>query len=432
MKDKSNKNKDIPSNNPKSWMFPRTTAPYTNDGNQAIFTVSEQSITSMKPVNMNKNKITNIKDPTDPKDAVNKKYLNTNCVSVNISAKATGFLPTTGGTMSGNIVMNNNKITNVSLATTTSPTPEGGARSGETTTTIDPNCLATVDYVIQKATEIQNNSQISEAISAMSSISGRIAALEQMVGIAPPPPPGSENQQPPPSTQEAPEPVFVKVAGDTMTGNLDLSGTQSMLNLETPTNDESQTVANVEYVQAKITTPQVGFASNLNGKKKEKENYFVWMSNNNDVRQNPISNTCFTLTSEEKTLQVLKPGIMFLSFLVDWTEASDAPNKLQGPIGVQVVSVTSTTGPSTLATSEQETVLYDFKNMPKKQTLSVQIPISGPCGLRIKYHGVDPSSGSSTTKAQYVENINVVKWIWQLVLMPTKISQTTYSDALIN
>lgn len=52
-------------------------------------------------IDMNNNRITSVGAPADENDAVNKSYVDT---------KTGNYLPLAGGTMSGNINVNNNKL----------------------------------------------------------------------------------------------------------------------------------------------------------------------------------------------------------------------------------------------------------------------------------------------------------------------------------
>ncbi|WP_375793318.1 hypothetical protein O1W69_04235 [Chlamydia sp. 12-01] len=227
------------------------------DPNPALFTLTGTTITSTKTINMNNQNIIGLPAPRQDSDAVSLDYLKSNYVSK--TDPNSGYLPTTGGTMTGNIDMSGHSIINIKM-------PEKPTGSN----TLDPSAAATVQYVTDTANKVTNNPDINNAIQQISSVSSQISTIEAALGITPSNPDDPDTQPPPDTSQ------FVRISGSTMSGNLDMSQ-HTVNNLKTPTDAETKDAANVEYVQSKITTPQIGILGNtIEGSTTTVTDYFNW------------------------------------------------------------------------------------------------------------------------------------------------------------
>ena len=228
---------------------------------KVLLNVSETGIESTPGIIKNAKKITQSADPTDPSDAVTLKYLKENYTKENDTNP--GFLATTGGTMTGSIDMQGNNITNLAMYH-----PNGQQDPAE-------HSAITINYVNEQADVIKTNKKITDAVTKLSDIDTQVATLNQLLGITDDP--EADN-----TTAE-----FLKTSGGTVYGNIDMSQ-HTVLNLGTPTNQDTKSAINVEFVQAKITSPQMAFLKN-NDKNLSHvvSEYFDWLQDPNPVVENP-------------------------------------------------------------------------------------------------------------------------------------------------
>ncbi|WP_080123481.1 hypothetical protein [Chlamydia suis] len=231
---------------------------------KVLLNVSETGIESTPGIIKNAKKITQSADPTDPSDAVTLKYLKDNYTKENDPNP--GFLATTGGTMTGSIDMQGNNITNLAMY------PNGQQNPAD-------HSAITIDYVNEQADAIKTNDKITNAVTKLSDIDTQVATLNQLLGITDDP--EADN-----TTAE-----FLKTSGGTVYGNIDMSG-HTVSDLGTPTNQDTKSAINVEFVQAKITSPQMAFLKN-NDKKLSHvvSEYFDWLQDPNPVVENPAPDT---------------------------------------------------------------------------------------------------------------------------------------------
>lgn len=227
---------------------------------KVLLNVSETGIESTPGIIKNAKKITQSADPTDPSDAVTLKYLKANYTKENDPNP--GFLATTGGTMTGSIDMQGNNITNLAMYTNGQRDP------------LDHSAI-TINYVNEQADAIKTNKKITDAVTKLSDIDTQVATLNQLLGITDDP--EADN-----TTAE-----FLKTSGGTVYGNIDMSD-HTVLNLGTPTNQDTKSAINVEFVQAKITSPQMAFLKN-NDKNLSHvvSEYFDWLQDPNPVVEDP-------------------------------------------------------------------------------------------------------------------------------------------------
>lgn len=227
---------------------------------KVLLNVSETGIESTPGIIKNAKKITQSADPKDPSDAVTLKYLKENYTKEDDPDP--GFLATTGGTMTGNIDMQGNNITNLAMYTNGQQNP------------LDHSAI-TINYVNEQADAIKTNDKITNAVTKLSDIDTQVATLNQLLGITDDP--EADN-----TTAE-----FLKTSGGTVYGNIDMSG-HTVSDLGTPTNQDTKSAINVEFVQAKITSPQMAFLKN-NDKNLSHvvSEYFDWLQDPNPVVENP-------------------------------------------------------------------------------------------------------------------------------------------------
>lgn len=226
---------------------------------KVLLNVSETSIESTPGIIKNAKKITQSADPTDPSDAVTLKYLKENYTKENDTNP--GFLATTGGTMTGSIDMQGNNVTDLVIYTNGQQNP------------VDHSAV-TINYVNEQAKVITTNDKITNAVTRLSDIDTQVATLNQLLGITDDP--EADN------TAE-----FLKTSGGTVYGNIDMSG-HTVSDLGTPTNQDTKSAINVEFVQAKITSPQMAFLKNNDEKLSHVvSEYFDWLQDPNPVVENP-------------------------------------------------------------------------------------------------------------------------------------------------
>lgn len=227
---------------------------------KVLLNVSETGIESTPGIIKNAKKITQSADPTDPSDAVTFKYLKDNYTKETDTNP--GFLATTGGIMTGSIDMQGNNITNLAMYTNGQRDP------------LDHSAI-TINYVNEQADVIKTNDKITNAVTRLSDIDTQVATLNQLLGITDDP--EADN-----TTAE-----FLKTSGGTVYGNIDMSQ-NTVSDLGTPTNQDTKSAINVEFVQAKITSPQMAFLKNNDEKLSHVvSEYFDWLQDPNPVVENP-------------------------------------------------------------------------------------------------------------------------------------------------
>lgn len=228
---------------------------------KVLLNVSETGIESTPGIIKNAKKITQSADPTDPSDAVTLKYLKDNYTKENDPNP--GFLATTGGTMTGSIDMQGNNITDLAMYH-----PNGQQDPAD-------HSAITINYVNEQADVIKTDNKITNAVTRLSDIDTQVATLNQLLGI-------TDDPEAANTTAE-----FLKTSGGTVYGNIDMDQ-HTVLNLGTPTNQDTKSAINVEFVQAKITSPQMAFLKN-NDKNLSHvvSEYFDWLQDPNPVVENP-------------------------------------------------------------------------------------------------------------------------------------------------
>lgn len=227
---------------------------------KVLLNVSETGIESTPGIIKNAKKITQSEAPTNPSDAVTLKYLKENYTKEDDPDP--GFLATTGGTMTGSIDMQGNNITNLAMYTNGQQNPAD-------------HSAITINYVNEQADAIKTNDKITNAVTKLSDIDTQVATLNQLLGITDDP--KADN-----TTAE-----FLKTSGGTVYGNIDMSQ-NTVSDLGTPTNQDTKSAINVEFVQAKITSPQMAFLKNNDTKLSHVvSEYFDWLQDPNPVVENP-------------------------------------------------------------------------------------------------------------------------------------------------
>lgn len=227
---------------------------------KVLLNVSETGIESTPGIIKNAKKITQSADPTDPSDAVTFKYLKENYTKEDDPDP--GFLATTGGTMTGSIDMQGNNITNLAMYKNGQQNPAD-------------HSAITINYVNEQADAIKTNKKITDAVTKLSDIDTQVATLNQLLGITDDP--EADN-----TTAE-----FLKTSGGTVYGNINMNG-HTVSDLGTPTNQDTKSAINVEFVQAKITSPQMAFLKNNDEKLSHVvSEYFDWLQDPNPVVENP-------------------------------------------------------------------------------------------------------------------------------------------------
>lgn len=218
---------------------------------KVLLKVSETGIESTPGIVKHNQPITQSENPTDPTDAVTFKYLKENYTKENDPNP--GFLPTTGGTMTGDIDMQGNNVTDIVMY------KQNGQQDP------DDGSAVTIGYLNEKADEIKSNDKITQAVADLSDINSQISTLHQLLGIAEDP-------------DTVTNPDFLKTSGGTVYEDIDM-GEKTVLNLGTPTNKDTKSAINVEFVQAKITSPQMAFLKNndTNLSNITVSEYFNWL-----------------------------------------------------------------------------------------------------------------------------------------------------------
>ncbi|QEM73770.1 hypothetical protein DZK34_02165 [Chlamydia abortus] len=439
--------------------------------NPALFTLTGSTITSAKPIDMNKQNISGLAEPKQNSDAVSLDYLQSNYVSK--SDPNSGYLPTTGGTMSGNINMGGNSITNVKMP------------DAKELKSLDRSAAATVGYVMEMADTVTNNPEINDAVSKLSGISNQVSVIEAALGIPP-------RQEAPPE-EETPEPeepapdtsLFVSISGSTMSGDLNMDN-HAVKNVKTPLDTNPKDAANVEYVQSKISTPQIGFLGNTISKETTVTDHFDWKTSttttppvppppapppaaptspvvnpdespttpppnvpkpvlpapirmeaaqggaagaegspgqtpNDNVNSTPISDQYLKIEdSDTKTIKVLSSGILTLSVTATWSESTSANISVilnpspKTPEGTESIS----------RTTNSDTVVYTVSALQSGQNMFFQIPVQAPSDLKLKLNST--SNGAPASRAK-TANLKLSSWSWQTTLLPSIFPQETSS-----
>ncbi|WP_041460223.1 hypothetical protein [Chlamydia psittaci] len=429
--------------------------------NPALFTLTGSTITSAKPIDMNSQNISGVADPKQNSDAVSLGYLQSNYVSK--TDPNSGYLSTQGGTMSGDINMSGNSIINVKM-----PEQSGTLRS------LNLSAAATVGYVMETANTVTNNPKINEAVQKISDVSGKVSIIEAALGI----PPSQETppeEVPPESEEPTPDTsLFVKISGSTMSGDLDMTN-HTVKNVKTPKDTDTKNAANVEYVQSKITTPQIGFLGNTITGQTQVTDYFNWKTKTpptltststtpsspsepvldpdqapatpspnvpkpirmdsdpgsepragetttptqpDNIITTPISDKYLKVEeSDAQTMKVLCSGILTLSATANWSGNTFAN------ISVILNPSTQTTenSGSTSRTVTNDTVVYTVSALQSGQNLFFQMPVQQPSDLKLK---LNSTTNGTTTLTTGSNNLQVTDWSWQTTLLPSNFLTT--------
>ncbi|WP_366223800.1 hypothetical protein [Chlamydia buteonis] len=432
--------------------------------NPALFTLTGSTITSTKPIDMNSQNISGVANPKQNSDAVSLGYLQSNYVSK--TDPNSGYLSTQGGTMSGNINMNGNSIINVKM-----PEQSGTLRS------LNPSAAATVGYVMETANTVTNNQEINDAVQKISDVSGKVSIIEAALGIPPSQEKPPEEEQPPVEEPAPDTSLFVKISGSTMSGDLDMTN-HTVKNVKTPTGSNPKDAANVEYVQSKITTPQIGFLGNTITGQTQVTNYFNWKTTTSppplpvpsqaapaapvsdpdgspttpapnvpkpalpqpirmdsppssqpgadgtaeptktdNVTSTPISDKYLSIEDSNPTvIKVKSSGILILSATANWS-GNTAAN-----ISVILNPSTQETERSRLdnKTAESENVVYTVSALQSGQNLFFQMPVQQPSDLKLKLN----STTNGTPARAETKNLDVSSWSWQTTLLPSSFPTT--------
>lgn len=478
---------------------------------KVLLNVSETGIESTPGIIKNAKKITQSADPTDPSDAVTLKYLQENYTKEDDPDP--GFLATTGGTMTGSIDMQGNNITNLAMYKNGQQNPED-------------HSAITINYVNEQADAIKTNKKITDAVTKLSDIDTQVATLNQLLGITDDP--EADN-----TTAE-----FLKTSGGTVYGNIDMNN-HTVSDLGTPTNQDTKSAINVEFVQAKITSPQMAFLKNNDTKLSHVvSEYFDWLQDPNPVVENPAPdpsqpnagtssttnpsnnspspttrvttsiqkyaatpsgattssgattpdpdpvtpNTTFSeksplweeffsfSDSSRSAMVVQKTGILTFSMQGSWEHPTISTNSTQGsggspqpptqtqdPISLELTVTappapgTTTTPPSPQTTTVPDTITKKFK-LSSGQSCTLQIPVQAVGSiLKLKYDNPNkdynaslntqgnggttatPAPGSSTPTPDPTQpdptpvGITLKSFAWSLVLVPGEITAKTTS-----
>ncbi|BAE81362.1 hypothetical protein [Chlamydia felis Fe/C-56] len=463
----------------------------------ALFTLTKTGITSTKPINMSNQNITGLANPQKDSDAVSLDYLQSNYVSK--TDPNSGYLQTKGGTMSGDINMGGHSVTNITIPNT------NGANG-----TLDPSSAATVQYVMDTADKVTNNPEINKALEKISAISTKVSTIEAALGIVqaqdPVPPPTQpsspttrisispasstqmmrirrcnktstsslrtgNNTATPPQTDTSTDPTqedtsqFVRITGSSMSGDLDMSQ-HTVKNIRTPGDSDTKDAANVEYLQSKITTPQIGLLGNTINTTTTVTDDFDWKSSSTTPPVPPapspsqpittlteptphfLTSTTTTTTpttsptttpttpqktdnmittpvtdkylkiddSDSKVIKVLAPGITTLSVTANW-DGDTAAN-------ISVIlnpSTTRTTNGNT--TTANDTTVYNVLALKSGQNLFCQIPVTQPSDLKLKF--TPPTTGGGSGGGTGNNSLTVTSWSWQVTLLPSIFPTTT-------
>ncbi|CAG9046626.1 hypothetical protein NVRI1_00990 [Chlamydia abortus] len=431
--------------------------------NPALFTLTGSTITSAKPIDMNKQNISGLAAPKQNSDAVSLDYLQSNYVSK--SDPDSGYLSTKGGTMSGNINMGGNSITNVKM-------PEATVELKS----LDQSAAATVGYVMQMAETVTNNPEINDAVTKLSGISSKVSVIEAALGIPPSQEAPPEGEEPEPEEPAPDTSLFLSISGSTMSGDLDMNN-HAVKNVKTPLDTNPKDAANVEYVQSKISTPQIGFLGNTISTETTVTNYFDWKTStttppapppassaspvvnpdespttplpnvpkpvllapirmeaaeggaaaegspgqtpNDNVNSTPISDQYLKIEeSDTKTIKVLSSGILTLSATATWS--GDTSANISVILNPSAKALEGTE--STSRTTNSDTVVYTVSALQSGQNMFFQIPVQKPSDLKLKLNST--SNGTPASRAE-TANLKLSSWSWQMTLLPSSFPEKT-------
>lgn len=222
-------------------------------------------------INMNNKSITNVPSPSADGDAVNKKYVD-DAIAGGITPPTGDYLPLSGGTMTGNINMNNNRVTSVGAPSAGTDAVNkdyvddeiatagdgkflplaGGALTGAVTTTeteFENNELVTKSYVDGQVATAGNGKFLPLAGGTMT---GAINMGNQKVTAVATPTAGTDATNKTyvdNAISTAGNGKFLPLAGGTMTGAINM-GNQKVTAVATPTDDSD--AANKQYVDQAV------------------------------------------------------------------------------------------------------------------------------------------------------------------------------------
>lgn len=222
-------------------------------------------------INMNNKSITNVPSPSADGDAVNKKYVD-DAIAGGITPPTGDYLPLSGGTMTGNINMNNNRVTSVGAPSAGTDAVNkdyvddeiatagdgkflplaGGALTGAVTTTkteFENNELVTKSYVDGQVATAGNGKFLPLAGGTMT---GAINMGNQKVTAVAAPTAGTDATNKTyvdNAISTAGNGKFLPLAGGTMTGAINM-GNQKVTAVATPT--DGSDAANKQYVDQAV------------------------------------------------------------------------------------------------------------------------------------------------------------------------------------
>lgn len=403
MKNNTENNKIYQSN-----PFTRNTRTTTS----AIFTVTSSGISSSQSINMNNQNISGLGTPSKSSDAVSLDYLQSNFVAKN--DPNSGYLPTTGGTLQGNINMGGNTITNLTM----SSSPQDSE-------------AVTFKYLSDKVNEVTNNQKLNEAVTQMNSALNTMSNIEAALGIV------TEDPNNPGSLPTA-NPKFISVNGGTMNGDLDMSN-HTVTGIATPTDTDTQNAVNVEYVQTKTTLPKVGILGNTVTTSATSSNYLNWKepsttptpspsptppssstTPSSSLITTPNSETYLKIEDSDTTsMKILGAGILTLCFSVTSTS--------QDKSNISVIlnpDNTSGSGGGTGSSGSTDTVVYEVSALASGQSVCCQIPVqTANSTLKIKDNGNSTGGGSPGGGSSVTSNIS--SWSYQVTLLPSTFTAST-------
>lgn len=403
MKNNTENNKIYQSN-----PFTRNTRTTTS----AIFTVTSSGISSSQSINMNNQNISGLGTPSKNSDAVSLDYLQSNFVAKN--DPNSGYLPTTGGTLQGNINMGGNTITNLTM----SSSPQDSE-------------AVTFKYLSDKVNEVTNNQKLNEAVTQMTSALDTMSNIEAALGIVTEDPNN-------PGTLPPANPKFISVNGGTMNGDLNMSN-HTITGIATPTDTDTQNAVNVEYVQTKTTLPKVGILGNTVTTSATSSNYLNWKepsttptpspsptppssstTPSSSLITTPNSETYLKIEDSDTTsMKILGAGILTLCFSVTSTS--------QDKSNISVIlnpDNTSGSGGGAGSSGSTDTVVYEVSALASGQSVCCQIPVqTANSTLKIKDNG--NSTGGGSTGGGSSGTATISSWSWQVTLLPATFTAST-------
>ncbi|ANG66442.1 phage tail protein [Chlamydia gallinacea 08-1274/3] len=428
MKNNTENNKIYQSN-----PFTRNTRTTTS----AIFTVTSSGISSSQSINMNNQNISGLGTPSKSSDAVSLDYLQSNFVAKN--DPNSGYLPTTGGTLQGNINMGGNTITNLTM----SSSPQNSE-------------AVTFKYLSDKVNEVTNNQKLNEAVTQMTNALDTMSNIEAALGIV--------NEDPNnPGTLPPANPKFISVNGGTMNGDLNMSN-HTVTGIATPKDTDTQSAVNVEYVQSKTTLPKVGILGNTVTTSATSSSYLNWKevsttpptptpspsptsptiqqptslispiktstssstppssstTPSSSLITTPNSETYLKIEDSDTTsMKILGAGVLTLCFSVTSTS--------QDKSNISVIlnpNTTSGSGGGSGSSGSTDTVVYEVSALASGQSVCCQIPVqTANSTLKIKDNG--NSTGGSSGGGGSSGTATISSWSWQVTLLPATFTAST-------